>query len=113
MTVYHLAFADAWAAARAAGVYAGTADDARDGFIHCSTAAQVAASAAKHRAGRADVVLLWIDADALGAALRWEPSRGGDLFPHCYGPLPLAAVRRAEALPLGPDGRHVLPPLDA
>ncbi len=107
--IYHLALAAEWGAARG-GAYAGAADDRRDGFIHFSTAAQVAASAARHRAGRADVVLVAVEAAALGAALRWEESRGGALFPHLYGPLPAKAVIEAAPLPLGNDGRHVFPP---
>lgn len=109
--IYNLCARSDWDAARAAGRYEGSADDRRDGFIHLSTAAQVAESAAKHRAGRTDVVLLEVDAAALGPALRWERSHAGALFPHLYGPLPVAAVRRAVALPLGPDGRHVFPDL--
>ena len=85
---------------------------ARDGFIHFSTAAQVAETAAKHFAEESDLVLVAVDADALGAALKWEPSRGGDLFPHLYGPLPLTAVRWARPLPRAADGRHVFPELE-
>ena len=110
-TVYHLALADGWTASACDAAYAGTADDLRDGFLHCSTASQVAASAAKHRAGRDDVILVELDVAALGPALRWEPSRGGALFPHVHGPLPRAAVRRAVRLPLDAEGRHVFPPL--
>jgi uncharacterized protein (DUF952 family) len=99
-----------WDAAQAAGHYAGSADDARDGFLHFSTAAQLRASAAKHRAGEAGLWLLEVEAAALGAALRWEPagSRPG-LFPHLYGVLPLSAVRAALPLPLAADGLHVFP----
>ncbi len=107
--IYNLCRAGDWAAARRAGHYVGSADDQRDGFIHLSTAAQVTASAAKHRAGVPDLMLLWVRANALGAALRWEPSRGGALFPHLYGPLPVACVHRTDPLPLGPDGAHVFP----
>ena len=103
--IYHLALAAEWAAARG-GYYAGTADDRRDGFIHFSTAAQVAESAARHRAGRADVVLVAVDVGALGDALRWEKSRGGALFPHLYGPLAPGAVIEAAPLTLGGDGRR-------
>lgn len=110
--IYHICARAAWAAAQSAGRYEGSADDTRDGFIHFSTAAQVAGSAAKHHAGRADLILVAVDAEALGDALRWEPSRGGALFPHLYGPLPLTAVRWAEELALGPDGRHRFPRLD-
>lgn len=112
-TIYHICRRGEWEAALAAGRYDGSSQDRADDFIHFSTAAQVAASAAKHRAGQAGLVLLAVDADALGAALRWEPARGGALFPHLYGPLPPEAVRRTEELLLGPDGRHLFPPLDS
>ena len=83
--------------------------DAADGFIHFSTAAQLAASAAKHRSGQRDLVLVAVDAAALGDALKWERARDGALFPHLYGPLRPEAVRWTEPLPLGPDGRHLFP----
>jgi uncharacterized protein (DUF952 family) len=102
-----------WREAERAGVFAGAPVDVRDGFIHLSTAAQVRETAAKHFGGRGDLLLIAVDADALGPGLRYEPSRGGDLFPHVYGPLPLAAVRWVKPLPLGPEGRHVLPELTA
>jgi uncharacterized protein (DUF952 family) len=101
-----------WEAACAAGSYAGSSQDQGDGFIHFSGADQVVASAAKHRAGQSDLVLIAVDAAALGTMLRWEASRGGALFPHLYGPLPVMAVRWAKPLPLGADGRHAFPPLD-
>ena len=107
--IYHMCRESEWLAAAGDGVYRGSSQDAADGFIHFSTAAQLAASAAKHRAGQAGLVLLTVDAKALGPALRWEPARGGDLFPHLHGSLPLGAVRRVDPLPLGPDGRHVFP----
>lgn len=110
--IYHMCRRGEWEAAEAAGVYHGSSQDREDGFIHFSTAAQIVDSAAKHRAGQSGLVLLSVDAAALGDALKWEASRGGALFPHLYGPLPLAAVRRADDLPLGPDGRHVFPDLD-
>jgi uncharacterized protein (DUF952 family) len=111
--VYTLVRAEDWQAAMDAGAYAGSADDARDGFLHFSTAHQVRASAAKHRAGVADLLLVAADVAALGAALRFEAAAGGSrqgLFPHLHGTLPLAAVRRVTPLPLGPDGLHVFPP---
>jgi uncharacterized protein (DUF952 family) len=86
--------------------------DVRDGFIHFSTAAQLAETAAKHFAGLTDLVLVAVDADALGAALKWEVSRGGALFPHLYGDLPLSAVRWSRSLMQGADGAHVFPELD-
>jgi uncharacterized protein (DUF952 family) len=109
VTIYKICPEPLWQEARRAGRFDGAAVDERDGFIHFSTAAQVAETAAKHFAGVAGLMLVAIDADLLGEALRWEPSRGGDLFPHLYGALPLAAVRWVEPLPLGPDGRHVFP----
>ncbi|MGD1877146.1 MAG: DUF952 domain-containing protein [Kiloniellaceae bacterium] len=107
--IYHICRREEWGAAQAAGRYAGSSQDRADGFIHFSDGAQVAASAAKHRAGQDGLVLLTVEAAALGDALKWEASRGGALFPHLYGDLPLAAVRRVDALPLGPDGQHRFP----
>ncbi len=110
--IFHLARDAEWRAAERSGQYEGTGDDRRDGFLHFSTAEQVAESAARHRRGEADIVLVAVDAESLGEALRWEPSRGGALFPHLYGALPLAAVAWAKPLPLGADGLHRFPPLD-
>ena len=111
--IYHVTTWEAWRAAQAAGRYEGSADDRRDGFIHFSARAQLVESVARHRAGQSGLVLLSVDPDALGDALKWEASRGGALFPHLYGALPVEAVRRADDLPLGADGRHVFPDLDA
>ncbi len=108
--IYHMCRLTEWQAAEAGGFYPGSSQDAAGGFIHFSTAAQVAASAAKHRPGQAGLVLLAVDPVPLGEALKWEQARDGDLFPHLYGPLPVTAVIRADDLPLGPDGRHVFPP---
>jgi uncharacterized protein (DUF952 family) len=110
-TIYKICRAAEWRAAEQAGVFRGSAVDLRDGFIHFSAADQVAETAARHFAGQTDLLLIHVDADALGDALRWEVSRGGALFPHLYGDLRMEAVIRAEPLPLGPDGRHVFPPL--
>ena len=95
--------------ARANGRFEGSPDDRRDGFIHLSAADQLEATLAKHFARRADLMLLTVDADILGAALRWEASRGGALFPHLYAPLPMAAVRTTEPLPVDDAGCHRLP----
>lgn len=108
--IYHMCTLAEWRAAEAEGVYQGSSQDARDGFIHFSTRDQVRASAAKHRAGQTGLVLLTADAGALGEALKWEPARGGQLFPHLHGPLPLSAVTDVRELPLGPDGWHRFPP---
>lgn len=102
--IYKILARAEWDAASAAGRYEGSAVDRKDGFIHFSTGAQVAETARRHFAGQADLVVLTIEADDLGAGLRWEPSRGGDLFPHLYGPLDTAAVRAVTAAPLGADG---------
>jgi uncharacterized protein (DUF952 family) len=107
--IFHICRREEWAAAARAGGYQGSTQDAADGFIHFSTAAQVVESAAKHRAGQSGLVLLAVDPSRLGAALRWEPSRRGEVFPHLYGPLPLDAVLSVDDLPLGADGRHVFP----
>ena len=108
-SIYHICRREEWQAAQAAGHYSGSSQDGADGFIHFSTAAQVEESAARHRARQSGLVLVAVDPEALGAALKWEPARRGGPFPHLYGELPLAALRGAWDLPLGPDSRHVFP----
>ncbi|MDT8288900.1 DUF952 domain-containing protein [Roseomonas mucosa] len=111
-TIYTLVRGEDWRDAEAAGAYHGSADDRRDGFLHFSAAAQLRQSAAKHRAGEADLWMVAVSVPALGDALRWEPAAGGSrpgLFPHLYGPLPLSAVRATAHIPLDPDGRHIFP----
>jgi uncharacterized protein (DUF952 family) len=110
--IFHMCRKDEWEDARSRGAYAGSSQDRQDGFIHFSTAEQLPGSARKHRAGQPDIVLLAVDPAPLGDALKWEPSRGGALFPHLYGSLPVSAVRWAQDLSLGADGIHILPPLD-
>ena len=110
-TLYRILSREAFEAAQKRGAFLGSAHDLRDGFIHLSAAHQVVETAAKHYAGQHDLLLVWIDGDRLGPLLKWERSRGDDLFPHLYGPLPMPAVLRAEPLPLGNDGKHVFPPL--
>ena len=107
--IYKICTAAEWREAEAVGIYRGSAVDHRDGFIHFSTAVQAAETAARHFAGQSDLVLVAVDAEALGARLKWEPSRGGALFPHLFGELPLSAVRKVEPLPLDSSGRHVFP----
>lgn len=107
--IFHICRREEWKAAVRAGRYEGSSQDAADGFIHFSTWAQLAETAAKHRAGQRDLVLVAADPAPLGAALRWERSRGGAVFPHLYGALPLEAVLSVDDLPLGADGRHVFP----
>lgn len=101
-----------WQKAEAEGVFTGAPVDLADGYIHFSTAAQVRETAAKHFAGQDDLLLAAIDGDRLGEALKWEPSRGGALFPHLYAALDLAAVVWVRPLPLGADGRHIFPELE-
>ena len=107
--VFKICSAEEWRAALASGAYAGSADDARDGFIHLSCAHQLAGTLARHFAARADLVLLAVRTADLGPALRFEPSRGGDRFPHLYTALSAASVAWQVPLALGSDGRHGLP----
>ena len=99
-----------WNAALAAGVFEGSAVDRQDGFIHFSAADQAAETARRYFRGQENLMVLVVDAEALGDGLKWEPSRGGALFPHLYGLLPCAVVREARPVPLGGDG---LPELGA
>lgn len=94
---YKIIDAAEWREAVADGAYAGSAGDRTDGYIHLSTAAQLEETARKHYAGRENLMLLTVDLKALGDAVVWEPSRGGALFPHIYGDLPVKAVREAVA----------------
>lgn len=98
-TVYKICRSKEWAQAEAEGVFRGNGDDARDGLIHLSAIDQVAGTFERHFRGDHDLVLVAIDAAALGKALRWERSLRGELYPHLYGPLPLQAVQAVEALP--------------
>lgn len=110
MQVYKILRADEWAGLRAAGETAGAPVDVSDGFVHLSTAGQLAETAARHFAGEEGLTLLAVEEAALGCALRWAPSRGGALFPHLHGPLRIADLAWHAPLPLGPEG-HRLPRL--
>ena len=109
--IYHLAKHDAWTVAQSTGVYTGNPADRADGFLHLSTASQIEESARRHRAGETDLVLLHVDEAQLDARLVWEESRGGKLFPHVYGDIPLSAVKQATPLSLNADGIHQFPEL--
>ncbi len=111
--IYKIAPRAMWQAAEAKGVFEGAPIDHADGYIHFSTATQVTETAAKHFAGQDDLVLIAVEKDRLGDALKYEVSRGGDLFPHLYASLPLAAVRWVKPLPLGSDGKHAFPEMTA
>jgi uncharacterized protein (DUF952 family) len=112
VTIYKICERAQWRAAEAAGQYRGSAVDERDGFIHFSTAGQLAETASKHFAKATDLILVAVDAAALGKELKWERSRGGDLFPHLYAALRLRAVRWARRLPDEIGGRRQLPELE-
>jgi uncharacterized protein (DUF952 family) len=98
-----------WQNAKHEGVFNGAAIDLADGYIHFSTADQVKETAARHFADQQDLLLIAVDGGALGDKLLFEPSRGGDLFPHLYGELPLNAVLWETPLTLGDDGAHQFP----
>lgn len=113
MFVYKICTAALWTDAERERVFRGAPVDIADGYIHFSSAEQVAETLTKHFAGQADLLLIEVDTARLGDALKWEPSRGGALFPHLYGVLDLDAVTRVVPLPLGADGGHALPSLSA
>ena len=113
MFIYKILRAEDFAALDRDGETAGAPVDLADGYIHFSTAAQVAETAARHFAGADDLVLAAVEAGPLGAALKWEPSRGGDLFPHLYRRLRRSDLAWIAPLPLGRDGAHRVPELDA
>lgn len=108
MLIYKIFRASEWKAFEAAGSTPGAPVDLADGFIHFSTAAQAPETTARHFAGEDGLVLVAVDTAALGTDLKWEPSRGGALFPHLYRDLDATDVRWTRLLPLGPDG-HVFP----
>ena len=109
-TIYKILDAAEWAEAQVRGRYDGSEVDRRDNFVHFSAAAQAHETARRHFAGRQNLLLVAVDADALDA-LKWEPSRGGELFPHLYGPLPVSAARWAKPIVWNGE-RHLLPDLD-
>ena len=109
--IYKICSASAWSEAERQGVYRGSADDVRDGFIHFSCAAQVKETARKHFLGQKALFLIEVDTEALADALRWERSRNDELFPHLYGELDLGAVRAVHSLRARSDGTHDIPEL--
>jgi uncharacterized protein (DUF952 family) len=106
-SVFKIVSAREWAAATAAGVFTGSADDVRDGFIHLSGASQLTGTAKKYFIGQHDLLLVAFDSASLAPHLRWETSRGGDLFPHYYGALPVKSALWQKPLPLDSDGMPV------
>jgi uncharacterized protein (DUF952 family) len=107
--VYKITTAEQWAQACRVGAFTGSPDDVRDGFIHLSEAAQVAGTAERHFGRMDGLVLVALDAEMLADGLKWEPSRSGELFPHYYGTLPVAAACWVRSLSLGPDGVPQVP----
>jgi uncharacterized protein (DUF952 family) len=110
--IYKICPASAWREAERQGVFQGSRDDIRDGFIHFSKASQVAETARKHYFGQTGLFLIAVDADALGEALRWEPSRNDELFPHLYGELDLGTVVGVFSMRARADGSHEIPVLE-
>ncbi len=108
-SIYKICPRPLWEAACEAGAFTGAGIDIADGYIHFSTAAQAGETAQLHFRGQADLVLLTVETASLGDALKWEPSRGGDLFPHLYADLPVNAVTRTDDLPLNADGVPQMP----
>ncbi len=106
--IYKLIGRQAWEAAVAAGRFDGAPVDLADGYIHFSTAAQAAETGRRYFSGHADLLAVGFEAEVLGEALRWEPSRGGDLFPHLYGPLDPALAVEVRAVALDADGAPML-----
>ena len=107
--LYKIMSKQEWEKAQAQGIYEGSEVDRKDGFIHLSAAHQVRATAQKHFSGKTDLVLISVAQENLGPSLKWKASRGGDLFPHIYGPLQLNAMSEAVPLPLV-NGAHQFPP---
>ncbi len=103
--VYKITTTTAWDKAVACGAFTGSPDDLRDGFIHLSAAHQLAATAEKYYTGQPDLLLIAVAASTLGTALKWEASRGGDLFPHLYGDLTCESVHWVRVLPLGSNAK--------
>jgi uncharacterized protein (DUF952 family) len=108
--VYKIARQAEWDKAEKTGIFTGSADDSRDGFIHLSSAGQLRTTFDKYFSGEDNLLLVTLQARRLGPALRWELSRGGQEFPHLYAALPLTSVHCVEAIRRGPDGRPIFPP---
>ncbi len=104
--IYKIASANLWREAEAQGHFTGAPIDLQDGYIHFSTAEQARETVALHFKGQDDLVIAAIDTDKLKDNLKWEPSRGGALFPHLYANLPLDAVAWVKPLPINEDGSH-------
>ena len=113
MFIYKVCPDALWREAESAGTFKGAAIDLTDGYIHFSTQEQLGETLRRHFSGQSGLLLIQVDAGRLGESLKWEPSRGGALFPHLYGDLDLGAVTWVEPLQSDPKGRHLVPPLPA
>ena len=111
-TIYKICSRKEWQSACVDGVFKGAAIDRQDGYIHFSTAGQVKETARLHFAGQEDLVLVGVDVKNLEPNLKWQASRGGDLFPHLFAELEVAAAKSVTALPLGAGGQHIFPQLE-
>ncbi len=107
--IYKIVTAEQWSFAQRQGEFLGAPIDLADGFIHFSTCDQAKATVEKHFRGQLDLLIVAVDPDRLGELLKWEPSRGGDLFPHLYGKLSMDAVISVVDLPLGKEGGFMYP----
>ena len=107
--IYRLCYRADWNQAEELGTYAGTATDRRDGFLHFSTAEQVADTARLHFTGASDLLMLEVPVSRLGPALKWEMSRSGQSFPHLYDTLAVDLVSGVVQIPLDEAGRHSFP----
>lgn len=109
MRIYKIVTGPVWHGAVVNKVLEGMPVDLADGYIHFSTAGQLRETARKHFVGQHDLMLLAVDVDRLDDALKWEPSRGGQLFPHLYAPLQTDLVELVAPLPVDENGQHVFP----
>ena len=107
--IYKVVSAQEWSVAKEQGEFRGAAIDLTDGYIHFSTAEQLRETVKKHFAGQTDLLLVGVEVDRLGDELKWEPSRGGALFPHLYAPLSIDSVVMTQDMPVGEDGKHIIP----
>jgi uncharacterized protein (DUF952 family) len=107
--IFKVISSDQWSLAKEEGEFLGAAIDLVDGYIHFSTAGQLRETVEKHFAGASNLLLLGVEVESLGDALKWEPSRGGALFPHLYRPLAIESVVMTAEMPLGEDGVHAIP----
>ena len=107
--IFKVVSAQEWSVAKEQGEFLGAAIDLTDGYIHFSTAEQLRETVEKHFAGQTDLLLVGVEVDRLGDELKWEPSRGGALFPHLYAPLSIDSVVMTQDMPVGEDGKHIIP----